>query len=68
MSVDDGFWQSCRAAGIDDPQRVIKGQPHGMECLYRGIVACNRLGERRAIGQACIRIEIGQHNEMLHAW
>ena len=66
MSMHDGLWQSCRAAGIDDPQRMVKGQPHGPERFYRCIVASNRVGKWRAVGQACIWLEIGQHNEMLH--
>jgi hypothetical protein len=71
MAVHDGLGQAGGAAGIDDPQRVVEGQPVGREAGRR--VACSsaskpvrrvRGGEFAFVGG---RVQVGQQHQVAHA-
>ena len=43
VAVDNRFGQPCRAAGIDNPQRVVKWQPKWFKSGSNGIIfSCRR--------------------------
>ena len=66
VTVHDGFGQSGGAAGVDDPQRMVKRQPQGFEGIGLGILALQRGPQRRALWQRGTADEVVMHQHMLH--
>ncbi len=67
MAVDDGLGQAGGAAGVDDPQRVVEGQPFGLEGRRGRVVARRDLAVVGGIGQPRLQIQVGHKDHMLHA-
>ena len=71
VAVHDGLGQTGGAARIDDPQRVVKRQPHRLEGLHLGVLT---RGDGRHL-HAAAHIAVGQiqcaqvvvHDDVLHA-
>ena len=70
MTMHDGFGQSGGAAGVDDPQRVIKRQPERLEGLGLGVVATDGFAEIDAARETLVEIghqsKIALQHQMLH--
>jgi len=71
MAVDDGLGQAGGAAGVDDPQRMVKGQRLGrqLRCARRNQVRERMGGPRRPRQQLRfgLGIQAGQQHHIAHA-
>ncbi len=71
MAMHDGFWQSGRAAGIDDPQRMIERHAGRFERPCLRIVATHGLhqvGMAETWASLVQRSQLVQHEQVAHGW
>ena len=52
VAVHDGLGQPGGAAGVHDPQRVVKGQPQRLKVGSLRLALLQSIGQQRGAGQA----------------
>ena len=70
VTVDDGLGQAGGAAGIHNPQRVVKRQPQGHKGGHRCVVPRGGVRHRRGVGHGPRAVQVTQavvHDEVPHA-
>ena len=67
VAVHDGLGQAGGAAGVDDPQRVVKRQPHGLESHRFSVISGGSASPACPSSYRNRSIQIAEQHRVLHA-